>query len=146
MTPYYLHICQSFGFPQDKDLVSRMQKANENELKRLEDKLEDAEKNLGETDISDALIAKAQYLAQIGDKVRHWGMMTCFPLGGFDVKRYRKRLSAHTVSLLTKPGRWVTESIWCLRRFVLGSSSGTTTLSAGILRKRKRECYINQNR
>ncbi|KAJ3050880.1 26S proteasome non-ATPase regulatory subunit 6 [Rhizophlyctis rosea] len=70
MTPYYQQICQSFGFPQDQNLVSTMQRANEEELKRLEDKLEDAEKNLGETDISDALIAKAQYLAQIGDKER----------------------------------------------------------------------------
>ncbi|KAJ3045574.1 26S proteasome non-ATPase regulatory subunit 6 [Rhizophlyctis rosea] len=68
MTPYYQQITQQFGFPQDNDLVNKMRTANEEELKRLEDKLEDAQKNLGETDISDALIAKAQYLSQIGDK------------------------------------------------------------------------------
>lgn len=46
-----------------------MREANEEELKKLDERLEDAEKNLGETDISDALIAKAQYLTKIGDKV-----------------------------------------------------------------------------
>ncbi|KND05068.1 proteasome regulatory particle lid subunit RPN7 [Spizellomyces punctatus DAOM BR117] len=68
MAPYYKLFCEEFGFPIDNGLLSQMQTANEEELKRLDEKLEDAEKNLGETDISDALIAKAQYLAKIGDK------------------------------------------------------------------------------
>lgn len=41
---------------------------NKAELEAIEAKLVDAETNLGETEISDALKAKAAYLARIGDK------------------------------------------------------------------------------
>ncbi|KAJ3290824.1 26S proteasome non-ATPase regulatory subunit 6 [Borealophlyctis nickersoniae] len=68
MAPYYSHICEQFKFPVDEGFLSSLTAANEAELKRLDEKLEDAEKNLGETDISDALIAKAEYLSKIGDK------------------------------------------------------------------------------
>ncbi|KAI8592996.1 26S proteasome non-ATPase regulatory subunit 6 [Geranomyces variabilis] len=68
MAPYYVLLCEEFGFPQDAALLSTMRGANDEEAKRLDTKLEDAEQNLGETDISDALIAKAQFLAKIGDK------------------------------------------------------------------------------
>ena len=54
----------------DPLLLPKLQRKNTEELKRLEEKLEDAQKNLGETEISDALRAKALYLARIGDKVR----------------------------------------------------------------------------
>ena len=50
--------------------MADLEKKNEEELKKLEDRIEDATQNLGETDISDALIAKALYLSQVGDKVR----------------------------------------------------------------------------
>ncbi|KAJ3014747.1 26S proteasome non-ATPase regulatory subunit 6 [Thoreauomyces humboldtii] len=68
MSPYYVLLCDEFGFPKDSSLLQGMQKANEEKEKELDGKLEDAETNLGETDISDALIAKAQFLAKIGDK------------------------------------------------------------------------------
>lgn len=54
----------------DVDLLNKMKKANEDELKRLDEELEDAEKNLGESEIRDAMMAKAEYLCRIGDKVR----------------------------------------------------------------------------
>jgi 26S proteasome regulatory subunit N7 len=47
-----------------------MEKANEEELKRLDDRLADAQKTEGESEISDALKARANYLTRIGDKVR----------------------------------------------------------------------------
>jgi 26S proteasome regulatory subunit N7 len=50
-------------------LYKQLQKKNEEEIKRLQDKLEDAETNLGETEMSDVLRAKATYLARIGEKV-----------------------------------------------------------------------------
>lgn len=53
----------------DVDLLNKMKKANEDELKRLDEELEDAEKNLGESEIRDAMMAKAEYLCRIGDKV-----------------------------------------------------------------------------
>ena len=38
-------------------------------FKELDSKIEDAEKNLGDTEIREANLAKAEYLAMIGDKV-----------------------------------------------------------------------------
>lgn len=69
MAPYYEALCKSLDWQLDVDLLSKMKKANEEELKRLDDELEDAEKNLGESEIRDAMMAKAEYLCQIGDKV-----------------------------------------------------------------------------
>lgn len=57
----------------DVDLLTKMKKANEEELKRLDEELEDAEKNLGESEIRDAMMAKAEYLCRIGDKVSGGG-------------------------------------------------------------------------
>lgn len=69
MAPYYEALCKSLDWQMDMDLLSKMKKANEEELKRLDEELEDAEKNLGESEIRDAMMAKAEYLCQIGDKV-----------------------------------------------------------------------------
>ncbi|KAI9594737.1 26S proteasome subunit RPN7-domain-containing protein [Syncephalis fuscata] len=68
MAPFYRLLSEELGWTVDDALLSQMEAANIEELKALDVKLEDAEQNLGETDISDALIAKAQYLAQIGEK------------------------------------------------------------------------------
>jgi len=46
-----------------------MEKDNAEELKKLDDKLADAEKIEGESEISDALKARANHLTRIGDKV-----------------------------------------------------------------------------
>lgn len=70
MAPYYETLCKELKWPVDSDLLSKMKKANEDELKRLDEVLEDAEKNLGESEIRDAMMAKAEYLIRIGDKVR----------------------------------------------------------------------------
>lgn len=51
------------------ELLEELRKKNVTELVALEVKLEDAVKNLGETEVSDALRAKALYLAKIGEKV-----------------------------------------------------------------------------
>lgn len=51
------------------DVLSTLEAKNKAELESIEAKLADAETNLGETEISDALKAKAAYLARIGDKV-----------------------------------------------------------------------------
>lgn len=69
MAPYYEGLCKELKWQLDGDLLSKMKKANEEELKRLDDVLEDAEKNLGESEIRDAMMAKAEYLIRIGDKV-----------------------------------------------------------------------------
>lgn len=45
-----------------------MRATNEQRLKELEDKAKDAEENLGETEVRDALHARAEYLGRIGDR------------------------------------------------------------------------------
>ena len=55
--------------PEDTALLERMEKSNAEELKKLDERLEEAEKTEGETEIADALKARATYLTRIGDKV-----------------------------------------------------------------------------
>lgn len=43
-----------------------MQSANQAKLQELEEKIKDAEENLGDTEVKEALTAKADYLCRIG--------------------------------------------------------------------------------
>lgn len=71
MAPYYRSITSASSvLPLDKALLESLEKANEDELKTLDDRLAEAEKTEGESEISDALKARANYLTKIGDKVR----------------------------------------------------------------------------
>lgn len=56
--------------PFDQKLYDAMVAKNEEELKKFDDKATDAEQNQGETEINEAFLSKADYYAQIGDKVR----------------------------------------------------------------------------
>lgn len=53
----------------DMDLLNKMKKVNEEELKCLDEELEDVEKNLGESEIRDVMMVKVEYFCRIGDKV-----------------------------------------------------------------------------
>ena len=55
--------------PEDNALLDRMERENEEELKKLDERLQEAEKTEGESEIADALKARATYLTRIGDKV-----------------------------------------------------------------------------
>ncbi|KAF8160158.1 26S proteasome subunit RPN7-domain-containing protein [Pholiota molesta] len=71
MAPYYKSITASSSvLPVDKALLATLEKANEEELKKLDERLAEAEKTEGESEISDALKARANYLTRIGDKER----------------------------------------------------------------------------
>jgi len=70
MAPYYRSITSSSSvLPLDTTLLESLEKANEDELKVLDERLQEAEKQEGESEISDALKARANYLTRIGDKV-----------------------------------------------------------------------------
>ncbi len=69
MAPFYSSICAELGRDLDSDLLSKMEAENKAELGKLQEKIEDAEKNFGETEQRDALMAKAEYMCKIGDKV-----------------------------------------------------------------------------
>lgn len=73
MAPYLSHLLTTSQIPSTSTsttLLSQLETKNSEQLTKLEETLSDAETNLGETEISDALKAKALYLARIGDKVR----------------------------------------------------------------------------
>ena len=70
MGPYYRIITSASSLlPLDQSLLDSMEKDNAEELKKLDNRLEEAEKIEGESEISDALKARANYLTRIGDKV-----------------------------------------------------------------------------
>lgn len=71
MAPYYKIITTTPNSPlkSDPELLASMEKSNEEELAKLDERLADAEKIEGESEISDALKARANYLTRIGDKV-----------------------------------------------------------------------------
>ena len=69
MAPFYEEVAQELVWKKDDALLSSMKAANTEKLKQLDEAIEDAEKNLGETEIRDSMLAKAEYLCKIGDKV-----------------------------------------------------------------------------
>lgn len=49
-------------------MLSSLKAANEARLAELEAGIKDAKANLGETDVRDAMLAKAEYLVEIGNR------------------------------------------------------------------------------
>ncbi|XP_071960424.1 26S proteasome non-ATPase regulatory subunit 6-like [Antedon mediterranea] len=68
MAPFYEIVCKDLSWKVDQKLLNKMKEENETELKRLDSQIEDAQQNQGETEVRDALLAKAEYLCRIGDK------------------------------------------------------------------------------
>lgn len=70
MAPYYRLVTSEDALPLDNSLLESLEKANKEELEKFEERLEEAKKQEGESDIADILRAKANYFTKIGDKVR----------------------------------------------------------------------------
>ncbi|KAG6876113.1 hypothetical protein C0992_000924 [Termitomyces sp. T32_za158] len=71
MAPYYKIITStSSALTPDAALLASMEAANAEELKKLDERLSEATTTEGESEISDALRARANYLTRIGDKDR----------------------------------------------------------------------------
>ncbi|CAK0847315.1 unnamed protein product [Prorocentrum cordatum] len=69
MLPYYeTYLCPSPLGPADEALKAEMKARNEEELAKLEEKIKDAKENLGDIEIRDAMLAKAEFFNRIGDK------------------------------------------------------------------------------
>lgn len=68
MTPFYMDVCIELGWEPDPVLIAQFSAANETKLKELDAKIEDAEKNLGESEVREALLAKAEHFVRIGDR------------------------------------------------------------------------------
>jgi len=69
MLPYYeKYLCPSPLGPADANLVAELKKKNEEELAKIEAKIEDAKENLGDMEVRDGLMEKAHFFNRIGDK------------------------------------------------------------------------------
>lgn len=68
LAPLYEHLCKELGWQIDAAQLEGMKARNTEKLKELDEKIKDAEENLGETEVRDAVQAKADYYAQIGDR------------------------------------------------------------------------------
>ena len=64
MAPYLRHIEST-----NEQVLDALGEKNQNELSAMDEKLKDAEENLGESEISELWRSKAMYLCRIGDKV-----------------------------------------------------------------------------
>lgn len=68
MAPLYETLAADSILEMDQSLLSSMRAKNEEELKKLDEKIADAEENLGESEVREAHLAKSLYFIQIGDK------------------------------------------------------------------------------
>jgi len=68
MAPLYQIYAKDLGWTVDKNLLESMKEDNTKTLKELDDSIKDAEENLGESELREALLKKAEFFAVIGDK------------------------------------------------------------------------------
>lgn len=68
LAPIYEHLCSELGWQPDAARLAAMRAANATALEEHDAKIKDAEENLGETEVRDALAAKAEYLGRVGDR------------------------------------------------------------------------------
>ncbi|KAI1285467.1 26S proteasome non-ATPase regulatory subunit 6 [Halotydeus destructor] len=68
MAPFYEEACRDLKWSVDNAKLQKMKDQNSAKLATLDAAIEDAEKNLGEMEIRETNLAKAEYLSSIGDK------------------------------------------------------------------------------
>ncbi|KAI3421001.1 hypothetical protein GPALN_014628 [Globodera pallida] len=70
MAPFYEYAAPQVGVPIDKAKLQKLKEQNAEKLEEFEKKIKDAEENLGESEVRQSHLAKAEYLCKIGDKER----------------------------------------------------------------------------
>ena len=68
MGPFYKQCCKDLKWKENKEIMKEIREKNSQKLQEMDAKIKDAEENLGESEIREALLAKAEYLTKIGDK------------------------------------------------------------------------------
>jgi 26S proteasome regulatory subunit N7 len=66
MAPYFASLVAAGHLKADAALLSTLEAANAAKLAEIDAKLKDATENLGEVEVTDALIARANHYARIG--------------------------------------------------------------------------------
>ena len=69
MAPFYEAVCLELNWTVDHELLQQMKAANEAKIKTLDEKVEDAEKNLGDTEVRDFMLEKGELYTRNGAKV-----------------------------------------------------------------------------
>ena len=72
MTFVYQHFCSHLGWAENAASLAKMREANEAKLKEIDEKIAECEKNEGDEEVRDALLERADYLCNIGDKEGAW--------------------------------------------------------------------------
>ncbi|KAA3456891.1 26S proteasome non-ATPase regulatory subunit 6-like protein [Gossypium australe] len=68
MTSYYETLVTDKVLELDQSLLESMRAKNEEEIKKLDEKIADAEENLGESEVRETHLAKSLYYIRIGEK------------------------------------------------------------------------------
>lgn len=68
MLPFYNALCEQFKWQPDAALVDSMKAEIEKKVKELSDTITDAEENLGESEVREGYLARADFYCRIGDK------------------------------------------------------------------------------
>lgn len=68
MSPWYELICKDVSWTVDVLLLEKLKRKNDEVIKLLNLAIEDAENNLGEMEVKEAYLKKAEYYSRIGDK------------------------------------------------------------------------------
>ena len=66
--PLYEYVCKELKWPVDAKLMASLKEKNKESLESMDSAISDAKENLGESEVRESLLKKAEYLAQIGDK------------------------------------------------------------------------------
>ena len=64
--PTYDSLCQELGWQKDEAKLQHMRQRNQERLTALDAAIADAEENLGDIEVRDACLARADYLCSIG--------------------------------------------------------------------------------
>eukprot|EP00897_Mesotaenium_endlicherianum_P004689 jgi/Mesen1/4248/ME000022S03532 len=66
----YQSLCEELSWTADQQLLEKMKNKIAEELTKLDDRIKDAEENLGESEVREANLSKAVFFIRIGDKER----------------------------------------------------------------------------
>lgn len=75
MAPFYEYVCTELKWSVDNERLQKMKDTNSKKIEELDSKIKDAEENLGEVEIRDAYLNKAEYYVNIGDKDNSLSML-----------------------------------------------------------------------